>query len=414
MKILIGVLLPFWLVAQSYSLGNLIDSAKKHNKRIESKGLTLSAKQKEVDSAKSAYWPTVDVGLSHTMITPNSIVSPGQTTTGVATASWSLYDGGRKEALLQSKAFEYEASLFEQRAFGKSITLEIIRHYYTIQKLTSTLNALRERAGELTAQIKRIKKFEEAGLSTGEEVDKLQSVYENNAYIIANAQLALATSQDNLSLLSGVSAKSLKQSYLLSPSQNLRFQTLDAIKTLEAKANAIGENANAINAGYRPQVNVSDTYMKANYDDLASIPNAGSFLVDHQNKLMVSVNMRLFDNGTMSKQSEAVRLQEMALMGEVDYAIKEQKMNYALSKKGLNTLYSKLKSAKSALKSATSTYHSVKQKFEAGILDNIAYLDALTQKTQAQAQYKETLYDLEIAKSISYYYAGKDPKEFIR
>ena len=56
----------------------------------------------------------------------------------------------------------------------------------------------------------------------------------------------------------------------------------------------------------------------------------------------------------------------------------------------------------------------LKEKFEVGLIDNIAFLDALTQKTQAQSRYKETLYDYEIGKSIYYYYAGKDPKEFIR
>jgi outer membrane protein TolC len=80
----------------------------------------------------------------------------------------------------------------------------------------------------------------------------------------------------------------------------------------------------------------------------------------------------------------------------------------------LETLRTKLKSVKSELRAAKSTYRALKEKFEVGVIDNIAFLDALTQKTLAQARYKETLYDYEIGKSIYYYYAGKDPKEFIR
>ena len=56
----------------------------------------------------------------------------------------------------------------------------------------------------------------------------------------------------------------------------------------------------------------------------------------------------------------------------------------------------------------------IRQKFEVGLVDNIAFLDALAQKTLAEARYKETIYDYEVKKSIYYYYAGKDPKEFIR
>ena len=69
---------------------------------------------------------------------------------------------------------------------------------------------------------------------------------------------------------------------------------------------------------------------------------------------------------------------------------------------------------KSALKAANSTYGVIKQKFEAGLVDNVTYLDALTQKIRAVARHKETIYDYEIAKSIYYYYAGKDPREYIR
>jgi outer membrane protein TolC len=103
----------------------------------------------------------------------------------------------------------------------------------------------------------------------------------------------------------------------------------------------------------------------------------------------------------------------MALQSEIDYALKEQKKNFKLSEKSLETIRNKLKSVNSALKAAESTYRVIKQKFEAGLVDNIAYLDALSQRTLAQARQKETLYDYEISKSIYYYYAGKSPKEFI-
>jgi outer membrane protein TolC len=66
------------------------------------------------------------------------------------------------------------------------------------------------------------------------------------------------------------------------------------------------------------------------------------------------------------------------------------------------------------LKAAQSTYSVIRQKFEVGLVDNIAFLDALAQRTLADARYKETVYDYEVRKSIYYYYAGKDPKEFIR
>ncbi len=415
MKVLLGLFLPLFIFAESYSLKALVDHASQENELIRAKEINVKAKQEEVEAAKSAYWPTVDIGASHSMVTPNSLTSPGEVSTAYASIGIDLYDGGRKSALLAGKRFEHEASLFEKSAFEKSITLEIVRHYYGIQKLKATLQALQERSIELTAQIKRVKKFKIAGLSTQEEVDKLQAVYDNNNYTIANTKLALATSEENLQILSGLPVRHL-QNNRFKEAKNIRFEVFENIKMLQANANAVGESANAINAGYQPQIRLSDTYNKSHFNDTVSMTgfDEDGLLLDHQNKLMISATIRLFDNGRMAKESEAVKYQKMALLSQIEYAKKEQKMNFKLAAKSLETTRTKLKSANSELRAAKSTYGVLKQKFEVGLVDNIAFLDALAQKTLAQARYKETLYDYEISKSIYYYYAGKSPKEFIQ
>jgi len=415
MKILVILVLPLFVFAQSHGLKTFINSASKTNGLIKAKEINIKAKREQVEAAKSAYWPTVDIGADYSLLSPNYLVSPGQVGSAFASVSVDLYDGGRKDAIVRSRDFEHEASLFEKRAFEKSITLEIVRHYYGIQKLKATINALRERSKELKAQISRVKKFRGAGLSTQEDVDKLVAEYENNNFILENTKLKLETSEENLKLISGLPAKQLKRNYFKEP-KHIRFETFENIKMLQASANAIGENANAIDAGYLPQVNLSDTYHRSHFDDLVTAPgiNGNEFLIDHQNKLMVSVNMRVFDNGRMSKESEAVKYQKLSLLSQIEHAKREQRMNFKLARESLKTNRTKLKSSKSALKAAQSTYDVIRQKFEVGLVDNIAFLDALSQKTLAEARYKETVYDYEVRKSIYYYYAGKDPKEFIR
>ena len=415
MKILIWMVLPLFVFAQSYGLKTFINSANKTNGLIKAKELNIKAKKKQIEAVKSAYWPTVDVGADYALLSPNYLVSPGQVGNVYASINMNLYDGGRKDALVRSKDFEHEASLFEKSAFEKSITLEIVRHYYGIQTFKATINALEERSKELKAQIIRVTKFEGAGLATVEDIDKLTAVYENNNFTLENAKLTLEISKENLKLISGLSAKHLKRNYFKEP-KKVYFELFENIKMLQANANAVGENASAIDAGYKPQVNLSDTYHKSHYANQISMPGFSSdgFMVDHQNKLMVSVNMRVFDNGKMSKESESVKYQKLSLLSEIDHAKKEQRMNFKLAGKSLKTTRTKLKSSKSALKSARSTYDVIRQKFEVGLVDNIAFLDALAQKTLAEARYKETVYDYEVRKSIYYYYAGKDPKEFIR
>ncbi len=415
MRILWILLLPFFMFANSYGLKTFINHADKNNALIQAKELQIQAKAKGIEAVQSAYWPTLDVGASYAKVTPNALVSPGETATLLASLSVDLYDGGRKSALVNAKSFEHEASIFEKRAFQKSITLKIVRHYYMIQVHQATYNALLKRSKELKAQINRVKQFQNTGLATQEDVDRLQAAYENNAYTLANTELSIETSQENLKLISGLSAKKLKLNLFKTP-KHIKFEFFDAIKVMQSNAKAIGENSKAIDAGYMPQVKLSDTYHTSDFDDLASVPNFSSdgLLIDHQNTLSISVNMRLFDNKKMAKESEVVQYQKMVLLSEIEQAKREQKMHFRLAKKSLETSLAKIHSTKSGLKAANSTYDVVKKKYEAGLVDNINFLDALTQKTLAIARDKETMYHYEISKSIYYYYAGKDPKEFIK
>ncbi|MEO1938648.1 MAG: TolC family protein, partial [Sulfurimonas sp.] len=393
MKILIMLFLPLFVFAQSYGLKDFISHASKTNGLMKAKELMTHSKQQEVEAAKSAYWPTLDIGADYSFQSPKYVVSPGETGNVFVSANLNLYDGGRKSAILKSKNFLHKASLFEKRAFDKSITLTITKYYYSIQSLQATLHALYERAKELKAQIKRIKKFKLTGLATQEAVDKLLSVYENNQYIIENTKFAIENAQENLKLVSGLSAKHLNQNRFREP-RGVHFEWAEPIKILQANANAVGENAKAIDAGYMPQVNLTDTYHKSHFDDLVSMPGGGggAFLIDHQNKVGLSVNMRVFDMGKMSKESEAVKYQKLALLSQLNQAKKEQRMNFNLARANLRTTRAKVRSARSALKAATSTYKVLKQKFEVGLVDDIAYLDALAQKTLAESRYKASVY----------------------
>lgn len=415
MRIVMLIVIPFFLLADSYGLKELIIQANHNNGLLKAKALNTESKKQSIASAKSQYWPVLDVGASYAQVNPSNIVTPGGTGTLLANLSVDLYDGGHKNALVKAKRYEYEASLFEKKAFEKSMILDIVRYYYMVKTLKATRYALEKRALELKAQIERIKKFKNSGLATQEDIDKLEAAYDNNAYTIANTELSIVTNQEHLKLITGIEASSLKNNTFQNPN-HIRFETFDTIKIMQANANAIAENVEAINAGYMPHVKLSDTYYKSHFNDVSRIPGfeREGYLLDQQNKLAISVNMRLFDNGMISKESEAAKYKMLSLLSEVAHAKREQKMQFDLAKKSLQTSRIKQASAKSALKAANSTYTAIKKKYETGLVDNITYLDALTQKTLTTAQYKETLYHYEIAKSIYYYYAGKDPKEYIR
>ena len=415
MRVLWTAVLPLWLWGEGYGLQTIVEHAKKSNPMIVSAEHQSSAKAMEREAAKSAFWPTLDIGASYARNNPNALVTPGEVTSGYVSASLELYDGGRKSALLDAKAFAYKASVFQKEAFEKSVTLRLIDSFYSVYKLKAMLGALRSQSKELLEQLERMRRFNTAGLATREDIDKLVAVYENNRYLEESMKLNLETAMEQLRLQSGMEIATLSYSSIQEP-KNIRFEPYEKQKILQANADALEQSARAAGAGYLPQLTLQHTYNRTDYDKLyeAGGFDTGAMLLDHQNKTTVSLNMRIFDHGKMSKEREALQYQKLALDAEKEYAEREQRMQFRLSEKNLQTNRAKLKSARSELKAAESTYRAVLTKFENGLVDNIAYLDALNKQTLAKARYDETRYDYEIAKSVYYYYAGRDPGEYIR
>ncbi|MDD5359334.1 MAG: TolC family protein [Sulfurovaceae bacterium] len=394
-------------------LDDLLSGVTQNNQILKSYNYQALSKEKELESQKRSFFPTIDVGATYVNNNRYNTFTPEETKNIYGVASLDLYDGGKKSALMKSKAFDYKASLYEKDAFSKSMTLDIIQRYFLIQKLQSNLIVLQMKSKELQYQIKRAKSFVKAGLMTNDDVDKFQASSDENDYNMENTIFAMDEQKEYIQTQTGIEFNSFRESSLAEPDTNIQFDDYENTKILDAKAKSIKEVGNSVGSVYVPQIKIQDTYYKYFYDD-ATIASSGGFLVNDKNVLTVSANWRIFDAGQISKQKEAYSLQSLALVEQKLNSKKEQKSSFELAKKRLKTTLAQIKSATSAVKSAESTYDIITQKYEAGLVDNVSYLDALNIKSSAMSRYKTALYDYEIAKSLFYYYAGKNPKEFIR
>jgi outer membrane protein TolC len=328
-------------------------------------------------------------------------------------AGLDIYDGGKKSALVSSKKWDYQASVFEKEAFSKNVVLDIINRYFTIQKLQANLVVLNMKSKELAYQIERAKGFVSAGLATSDDVDKLQAAFDDNSFTIDSTTFALSEQKESLKTQSGIAFDTLAEANLQDPSGDLSYESYDKSKLLEAKANSVQESARSVLSAHIPQVSLQNTYTVLKYDDLSPQVLPG-LLTDEKNTLMVTANWRIFDGGQILKQKEALELQSLALKEEQLGSQRDQESAYRLAKERLDTTKSQIKSTTSALKATQSTYEIVTKKFEAGLADNVAYLDALNANSATMSRYKSALYDYEIAKSLYYYFAGKNPKEYIK
>ncbi len=395
-------------------LKELIDYSTKKNDLVISKEFTKQAKSQNLESKKSAYFPTLDVGAFYARDDEPTPLQPGDVYSAYAKVGFDIYDGGKKSSNINQAKNEFKSSSFESEATKKSIALQITENFFNIKSLESSLESREEAQKSLKAQLERIIKFYEAKVATKDDVDRLQAAYDTNIYDMESLKFQILSLKKSLELKVGKHVDVLDNSSFTKEDIN-EYDTLDSTKSLIAKEESIRDSSNAVDSIYYPNIKIEDTYSLYGYDREDPVATSiGASPLDNQNTLMLTLNLRLFDYGQMGKTKEAILLGSKALNAQVSYQNKEQKNQFELANSRIYTTKLKIKSANSALISATSAFETVEKKYDVGIVDYVIYLDALTSKTSAKALYKSSLNDLELAYAMYYFYAGKNIEEFIK
>jgi len=406
-KILL-LILPLAIYAES--LKSLLDFSTQHSDLVVSKTFAQEAKKSEVEARKSAYYPTLDIGAYYQNSEERTPMQAGDVYSGYAKLGLDIYDGGKKSSLLSQSENAYKSSSFDLDDTRKSLALKIVQGFFGIKSLEATLEARNEAKKSLQEQLTRMQRFYIARVATQDDVDRLQAAYDTNVYEMEALKFQILTLMKTLELNVGKEIMTLNDSKF-KEFRDSDLELIDSVKSLVAQKDALVDGAESIDSVYYPQIRVEDTYNIYGYNRSDILHPKG---VDNQNKLLLTLNLRLFDNGTLLKTKEALLSNSQALNTQVAYATKEQKMQYDLAISRIQTNSIKIKSAKSALVSASSAFKTISKKYDAGIVDNVVYLDALSSQTSAKALYETSLNDLEVAYAFYYFYAGKNIEEFLQ
>jgi outer membrane protein TolC len=407
------LLTAFVMVVSADDLRSLLEFAKEHNNLVKASKITVNSKQKELQSAKNSYYPTLDVGAFYKRDDEPSPFQPGSVYGADAKLGFDIYDGGKKSYTNKQKESEHLSASFSYKDTKKTILLDIAKDYYRLRTLNSTLEARVEASKAVKAQLERIKQFYAADLATSDDVDRLQSAYDTNTYAIESIRFELMALKKALELKVGREIGTLQES-IFKKSLDQESEELDSILAMKYTKSAVENLSETIDSYYYPNIRIEDTYSIYDYQDRPSLGNQAIPLLDNQNELVARVSLRLFDFSTLKEQKEALKLRADAINQKIIYKSKEQQMQQELALKRIYTARLNIKSSKSALKAATSALKTITKKYSAGVVDNVVYLDALSSKTEAKAIYESSLNNLESAYAIYYYYNNKNLEEFIK
>ncbi len=392
------------------TLKSLLDFADTNNNIIKSKIFIEKAKQKELESSQRVYYPTIDAGAFYLTRNLKTYGEAGDVYSGYASIGLDLYDGGRKASIVSKNEALLDSAKYNTFSYKKSLYLDIVNDFFDIHSLKESLKALLDKKVLLGEEVQRIKKFYEVGNATKDDVDRLEAAFSNNIYLIDSVKFKILSLKRLLSLKVGKNIISIDDASIKEPI-GVKQSLADSIEELKQSVKSLEYSAKSISSTYKPVIRIEDKLSVYDYGRVDATHPSGN---DYQNRVMLSFNIKLFDNDTASKKRESVLFQKMAIDKQITHLKEAQNINIELALSKIDTIKAQIVSAKSSLISANSTYETISQKFKAGIVDNVVYLDALSVKTNAKAIYEKSINELQKAYARYYFYTNNNLKDYIK
>ncbi|MDT8339742.1 MAG: TolC family protein [Sulfurimonas sp.] len=409
MKFLFPVLfIPIFLY--SYTLDELIELSHK-NRVVESATHSLSAKEKAYESSKSSYLPTLELGATYQNVYEETAALAENSLRVQASFKYTLYDGGKKGSLYNQLESSIDASKQNVEATKNNISLDVARLYFGYLSLESDKEATSQEIEQLKAEFKRLDLFYKSGSATKDEVDKIDSRLKNSVVMLNEIELESQRILYTLEYYTTQKIQKIDEGSVVALNEQEKTLRAD-IEALEYDALSVLHEAKTKKSENLPKIYFDNTlsYSEYYFDDKSL---ESDFLVDTQNIAMLNLTWNVFDFGARTKAYESKFQEYLSKKSTLEHEKHRADVEYRFAKKALEIARLKVDATKATLDAASSTYELVKFKYQNGTIDNVAYLESMSEKYDAARGYKRALLDLEVKKAELIYYSGKDIKEFL-
>ncbi len=393
--------------AQS-TLVSLIESAQ-NNERIESYRQQTTAASLGYESARRSYLPRIDGFANAAYVDRTGGFDAKQTYTAGVRGEFVVFDGFRRDHLLdQNKALE-NAARHRTDAAKKEVALGVIQRYFELQNTLDDIETLAAMRRQIEAQLSRLEKFKEAGLASEDALMRMRSELSNARYRIEDLEYHSDRQRAELQTITNQTLTDLETAHVVSPEQ-VQPRESDTLAALRYSRDAKLSEARQQESSALPTFKVEDHYTFYDYYNDPIAP----MRVDRQNKLIASLGMNLIDFSAAETTRQLLMAQAQAQSSDLAYALKESRQELQVASLYIDRARAQIEASQSAYDASVQTFESVRRKYEARVVDYVTYLDALHTLADATSRLNRAKRNLHYAYAAYYYYAGLDPKEFVR
>ena len=398
----------FPLFSFAGNLDQLLNFAEQ-NKKVEASRYTLEASKEKEYATKSGYLPNLSLGANQTFNQEKNISTPEKSTTGFATLAFTVYDGGKREASFEQQQALVKSATFSLASIQNNISLDVIYYYYNYLSTSSSKESTLQKMEQLEAERYRLEKFLSVGSITADELQKIVSSIEQTKVDLLTLDNTLNNISNTLEYLTGQEVIVEKGSTLVfKETKNEETKRLD-ILALEQTTQSTKAEAKIAKAPNRPTILIKDTYSQYDFDYPVATNN-----LDHQNSIQLSLEWKIFDFGSTSANAQAAYLNYLSKNSELEYEKYKAKASFKSAQNSYKTSIAKSEAAKAKLQASEMTYELIKKKFQQGIVDNVSYLDALSDKFNSNTQLQTALNEVEYQKAVLLYEMGENIKGAIQ
>ena len=407
-KIYFTFLVPIFLYSQN--LEELVNLTIE-NRLVESSKQNLDALKDEYKSVQRGYLPKLDAGASYSINEHEYPNNPKKRANAYGSINYMLYDGGKKYDIYDGYETNIKSGEKSLDALRNDLSLTVIQYYFDYLSLEAKKDAKQKEIEQLTAQEDRIGRFYNAGTTTEDELQKIVSRLQNAIVELQEIELNIITITHNLEYITGTQVSITDGSKLEDINNLIQKNPRFDIQALDFVTQSKQSVAQAQKSGYYPTITLDNTfnYYDNNYDKFIDTDSN-----NHQNVASANMKWNLFSFGQTKYQYESKQKEYLASRSNFEYEKNKADVDLQLALKSYNIAKAKIKSTEATLKAAQSAYEIIKSKFENGLIDNVAFLQSLTEKYDAISQHKKAINDLEVKKATIIYHSGEKLQEYIR
>ena len=408
-KIYFIFLVPLFLHSQN--LEELVNLTIE-NRLVESSKQNLDALKDEYKSVQRGYLPKLDAGASYSINEHEYQNAPKKQANAYGSINYMLYDGGKKYDIYDGYETNIKSGEKSLDALKNNLSLTVIQYYFDYLSLEAKKDAKQKEIEQLTAQEDRIGRFYNAGTTTEDELQKIVSRLQNAIVELQEIELNIITITHNLEYITGTQVSITDGSKLEDINNLIQKNPRFDIQALDFVTQSKQSVAQAQKSGYYPTVTLDNTfnYYDNNYDRKINDTDINN----HQNIASANMKWNLFSFGQTKYQYESKQKEYLASRSNFEYEKNKADVDLQLALKSYNIAKARIKSTEATLKAAQSAYEIIKSKFENGLIDNVAFLQSLTEKYDAISQHKKAINDLEVKKATIIYHSGEKLQEYIR